>query len=99
METHLTHRTARRSLGSRSVRRSGIRTTRTKSGALRITNKPSIARLTWAVVEGKPRPGTPVTAKVKTERKSWQTRNKGRLPLQEAYQLAQAEKGVENAPN
>lgn len=81
----MTHRTARRSLGSRSVRRSGIRTTRTKSGALRITNKPSIARLTWAVVEGKPKPGTPVAAKVKTERKSWIKRNKAREAIQTAY--------------
>lgn len=37
------------------------------------------------MVEGKPKPGTPVAAKVKTERKSWIKRNKAREAIQTAY--------------
>jgi hypothetical protein len=58
---------------------------------MRISTKPSIARLTWALVEGKPKPGNPVAAKVKTETKWWKTRNAGRTVAQEAWKLANPE--------
>ncbi len=39
----MTHREARKKLGSRSVRRSGVRTIRTRSGAFRKSSKPRVA--------------------------------------------------------
>lgn len=39
----MTHREARRKLGSRSVRRSGIRVIRQRSGMMRKSNKPRVA--------------------------------------------------------
>ncbi len=87
----MNHREARRKLGSRSTRRMGIAVVRLKSGSFRLTNKPSVALLTWALVDGKPRPSGVVPAKVKTERESWKRRNKNREPLQNAHKLANVE--------
>lgn len=91
----MTHKEARRKLGSRSTRRSGVRVTRGKSGAKR-AGKPSVTRLTWALVLGKERPVNPVPATEKTAKKSWQKRNVARLPVQTAYALL-VEKGAEIA--
>lgn len=91
----MTHKEARRKLGSRSTRRSGVRVTRGKSGAKR-AGKPSVALLTWALVEGRERPVNPVPAKVKTDTKAWQKRNVARLPVQTAY-AENLQKAGENA--
>jgi len=82
--SEMSHRQARRKLGSRSTRRSGVRVVKGKSGARR-AGKVSVALLTWALVEGKPRPVNTEPMKAKTERKSWVKRNKGREAVQAAY--------------
>lgn len=48
----MTHREARRKLGSRSNRRSGIKARRTKSGAMRKTTKTRLAVAVWRLVRG-----------------------------------------------
>lgn len=94
----MTHREARRKLGSRSTRRMGIAVVRLKSGSFRATSKPSVALLTWALVDGKPRPSGLVPAKARQDRESWKRRNKSREAVQNAYKLANPEtsEGIAN---
>ena len=46
----MTHKEARRKLGSRSVRRAGIRNIRGKNGAMRNPTKPTVAVATRALM-------------------------------------------------
>lgn len=48
----MTHREARKRLGSRSVRRSGVRAIRQRSGKMRVSSKPRVAVAVRRILKG-----------------------------------------------